>query len=101
MNPPIVLQDYVAELVHSYPSAELQFRPLPSGVCFLWITLLERNFVLEYDPKRGVGVSENLPTTPPFVGHDEAYPNLEDGLKKLRSLLRDAAQTIPAVFQAA
>ena len=101
MNPPIELQDFVSELVHSYPRAELQFRPLPSGVCFLWITLRERNFVLEYDPKRGVGISENLPTTPPFVGHDEAYPKLEDGLNKLRSLLRSVAQIETAVFQRA
>jgi hypothetical protein len=101
MNPPIVLQDFVAELVHSHPSAQLQFRPLPSGVCFLWVTLRERNFVLEYDPKRGVGVSENLPTTPPFVGHDDVYPNLEEALKKLRSFLRSVSQTETSASQAA
>jgi len=101
MNPPVMLQDFIGELVHSHPGAQIEFRPLPSGVCFLWVTLRERNFVIEYDPKEGAGVSENLASTPPFVGHDHFFPNLEDGLKKLRSLLREVAATESSEVQAA
>jgi hypothetical protein len=95
MTPPTSLLDFVAEIVHSHPSAQLEFSPHSSGVCFVWVSLNDRNFVLEYDPKDGVGVSENLPTTPPFVGHDEFFPRLEDGIDRLRSFLRSSIPGIP------
>ena len=93
MSAPIQLQDLIADVVHTYPSALLDFDPMPSGVCFLWLTLNGRQFVIEYDPKRGTGVSENCPDTPPFVGHDQAFASLDDGIARLKSLLADAACT--------
>ena len=91
MSAPRQLQDLISDVVHAYPTAEMEFDPLPSGVCFLWVTLNGRNFVIEYDPKRSTGVSENLPETPPFVGHDEAYPALETAVRRFKELLADAA----------
>src|SRR5215207_10489396 len=97
MSTPSELQELVAEIVRDYPGAKLQFDPLPSGVCFLWATLHERNFVLEYSPRQGVGVSENFPDTPPFVGHDVAFERLPDGIAKFRELLESAANLPRAV----
>ncbi len=81
MNAPPEIQNLVAEIVHLYPSAQLEFNPLPSGVWFLWATLSDRNFVLEHTPRQGTGVSENLPDTPPFVGHDRGFESLEEAVK--------------------
>lgn len=91
MNTPHQLQDLVAEIVHLHPSAQLELDPLPSGVCFLRLALNGREFVLEFDPKRGAGVSENFPDTPPFVGHDEAYDSLDRGIARFQELLASAA----------
>jgi hypothetical protein len=100
VSAPIQLQDLIADVAHVYPSAQFEFDPLPSGVCFLWVTLNHRNFVIEYDPKQGVGVSENLPDTPPFVGHDEAYDTLEEGIARFKALLGDAARAAPSAAPA-
>jgi hypothetical protein len=101
MTPPLALQDFVAEVVHAHPSAKFEFSPLPSGVCFFWVTIHDRNFVLEYSPQEGVGVSENLADTPPFVGHDHFFPRLEDGIERMRAFLREAAKAVPSDFRAA
>ena len=93
MSAPTPIQDLVGEIAHLHPSAVLELSPLPSGVCFLWVSLNNRDFVIEYDPKRGTGVSENFPDTPLFVGHDEAYPTLEAAITRFRSLLAGAAKT--------
>jgi len=102
MKTPQHIQDLVAEMVHLHSSAQLELDPLPSGVCFLWVTIGRRNFVLEHDPKAGTGVSENFPGTPPFVGHDEAFTSLEDAVSRFKSLLREAERTeadySPAAF---
>jgi hypothetical protein len=87
--------------VRSFPGAQLEFDPLPSGVCFLRVTLHERNFVLEYSPTQGVGVSENFPDTPPFVGHDFAFDRLAEGVVRFREFLQSAAASIPAISAAA
>ncbi len=92
MNTPLQLQDLVAEIVHTYPSAQMELDPLPSGVCFLWATVADRNFVLEFHPKQGTGVSENLPSTPPFVGHDHGFDSLDEAVKRFKQMLAKAAQ---------
>lgn len=99
MSTPLPLQDLIADIVHTYPSAQLEFDPLPSGICFLWVTLNDRNFVIEYDPKRGTGVSENKEDTPPFIGHDEAFDSLEAAVQRFKVLLADAVRTeaVPAM----
>jgi len=101
MNTPSELQDLVAEIVRSYPGAQLDFDPLPSGVCFLWGTLGQRNFVIEYSPSQGTGVSENRPNTPPFVGHDMAFASLAEGVARFRELLRRAGELTGSVSAAA
>ena len=95
MTTPDKIQDLVAEIVHAYPAAHLELDPLPSGVCFLWVTLSSRNFVLEYHPREGTGVSENLPDTPPFVGHDQAFHSLDEAIFCFRQLLAVAARSQP------
>lgn len=87
MNTPFPIRDFVSDIAHDHPSAQLELNPLPSGVRFLWVTLAGRNFVLEYHPSEGTGVSENLPDTPPFVGHDRAFASLEEAITELRGLL--------------
>ena len=92
MNTPIQLQDLVAEIVHTYPSASIEFDPLPSGVCFLWATVADRNFSLEYDPKGGAGVSENLPNTPLFIGHDHGFHSLNEAIPFFKQMLAKATE---------
>jgi hypothetical protein len=101
MNSPVQLQDLIATVAHRHPSAQLEFDPLPSGVCFLWVTVAERNFVLEYNPKEGAGVSENFPDTPLFVGHDHAYESLDPAVQHFLKILAEAEQaerTAPLVL---
>jgi hypothetical protein len=92
MKTPKEIQDLIGEVAH-LPSGRLEFDPLPSGVCFLWVTIGRRNFVLEYHPKEGTGVSENFADTPPFVGHDAAFNSLDEAIKQFKSLLADAERT--------
>jgi len=93
MSAPRELQDLIADVVRTYPSARLEFDPLPSGVCFLWVEMRERNFVIEYSPGDGTGVSENFPDTPPFVvGHDEAFKSLADGVGRFKAIRAEAAR---------
>jgi hypothetical protein len=102
MNTPEKIQNLIGEIAHMPACGRLELSPLPSGVCFVRVTIGRRNFVLEYDPKAGTGVSENFPSTPPFVGHDEAYASLEDAVRHFKSLLHDAERTeagySPAAF---
>ena len=90
MKTPKEIQDLVGEVAH-LPSAGLDFDPLPSGVCFLWVTIGRR--LLEYHPTEGTGISENFADTPPFVGHDEAFDSLDEAIKHFKSLLADAERT--------
>jgi len=92
MNTPHQIQDLVAEIVHAYPAAQLELDPLPSGVCFLWVTIADRNFVLEYSPHQGTGVSENLPDTPPFVGHVHGFDSLNEAVNFFKQMLDKAAR---------
>lgn len=93
MNTPTKIQDLIGEVGHLNSCRRLEFSPLPSGVCLLWATIGRRNFVLEYHPVKGVGVSENFHDTPPFVGHDVAFDSLDAGIGHFKSLLGDAART--------
>jgi hypothetical protein len=92
MKTPKEIQDLIGEVAH-LPSGRLEFDPLPSGVCFLWVTIGRRHFVLEYDPKEGTGVSENFADTPPFVGHEKVFDSLEKAIRHFKSLLSDAERT--------
>ena len=96
MNTPTEFQDLVTEVMRAYPGAQFEFDPLPSGVCFFWVTLHDRYFVIEYAPSRGTGVSENHKDTPPFVGHDEVFDTLSEGVSRFRELLRRAAMLTSA-----
>ena len=87
------MQDLVAEIAHVYPAAQLELDPLPSGVCILWVTVADRIFVLEYSPRQGTGVSENLPDTPPFVvGHDHGFASLDEAVTFFKQMLAGAAR---------
>lgn len=92
MKTPKEIQDLIGEVAH-LPSGRLEFDPLPSGVCFLWVTIGRRDFVLEYDPKEGAGVSENFSDTPLFAGHDAAFDSLDEAIKHFKSLLAEAERT--------
>ena len=92
MKTPQQIQDLVAEMVHCHPSARLDFDPLPSGVCFLWVTVEGRSFVLEYDPKRGTGVSENLSDTPVFAGHDHGFDSIDQAVTFFKQMVHKAAE---------
>jgi hypothetical protein len=92
MSAPVLLQDLIADVARAHSSAQFEFDPLPSGVCFFWAALNGREFVIEYHPTQGTGVSENFDDTPPFVGHDEAFPSLEAGIARFKALLADAAR---------
>lgn len=63
---------------------------MPSGVCMMWVSLNGRDFVIDYHPKEGTGVSENTPDTPAFVGHDEVFESLDAAVARFKSLLADA-----------
>ena len=91
MNTPIEIQDLVTAVVHQHPYAQIELDPLPSGVCFLWVSLAGRQFVMEYHPQQGAGVSENLPETPPFVGHDQSFDHLSAAVSHFLALLSTAA----------
>jgi hypothetical protein len=93
MKTPNEIQDLIGETAHLHPDAWLQFSPLPSGVCFVRVTIGRRHFVLEYHPVEGTGVSENFDDTPPFVGHDAVFDSLDKAVDHFKSLLADAART--------
>ena len=93
MKTPEKIQDMIGEIAHLHSSAHLKVSPLPSGVCFVRATIGRRNFVLEYHPKEGAGVSENFADTPPFVGHDAAFDSLDEAINHFKSLLANAECT--------
>lgn len=93
MNTPQTIQDLVGEIAHLNSCRRLELHPLPSGVCFLRVTIGRRNFVLEYHPVEGTGVSENFHETPPFVGHDVAFDSLDEAIGHFKFLLDEAKRT--------
>ena len=101
MNTPIQLQELVAEIVRVYPTARFEFKPLPSGVCLLYVVLNGREFELDYSPNRVTGVSENFEDTPPFIGHDEVFPTIDEAIARFKAFLADAALNESAVSSTA
>ena len=66
------------------PQLALDLRLLPSGVAFLNVYPGGREFVLEYDPARGTGVSENTAETTPFDhGHERVFDTVEAAAEHL------------------
>ncbi len=92
MNTPAELQNLISEIVHDFSAAQIEWDPFPSGVSVLYVSLNGRDFELEFDPKRGTGVSENFSDTPPFIGHDKAFDSLAEAIQHFKSLLEDAVQ---------
>ena len=93
MNTPSEIQDLMREISRRNDCRRMEFSPLPSGVCFLRVAIGHRNFVLEYHPVEGTGVSENAPNTPAFVGHDVVFDSLNAAINHFKSLLDNAAHT--------
>lgn len=93
MKTPQEIQNLAGEIAHLDFCRRLELHPLPSGVCFLRVTIGLRNFVLEYHPTDGTGVSENFHDTPLFVGHDAAFDSLDEAIGRFKSFLDDAART--------
>ena len=84
------LHKLLGEIAELYPSASLEFNPLPSGVCQLDVWMGDRMFTLEYHPTHGTGVSENTPDTPPFVGHDRVFDSVDSAAAFFKELLSEA-----------
>jgi hypothetical protein len=93
MSSPKAIQDLIGEVAHLNASGRMEFDPLPSGVCFLWVTVGRRYFVLEYHPTEGIGVSENFKDSPPFGGHDMAFESMDGAISHFKSLLAYAERT--------
>jgi hypothetical protein len=80
---PRQIQDLVSETVHTYSDAQIELDPLPSGVCFLWVTVNGHNLVLEFHPVEGTGVSENTADAVPFAGHEHFFPKLDEAISSV------------------
>jgi hypothetical protein len=93
MKTPKHIQQLIGEIMEQFPQAEIDFEPLPSGVCWLNVWLGRRNFEMECHPTQGTGVSENFDDTPPFIGHDAAFDSFADAANHFKSLLADATRT--------
>ena len=93
MKTPKRLQLLVSEIIDQFPEASIEFDPLPSSVCLLDVWLGRRNFILDYNPTRGTGVSETFADTPPFTGHDVSFDSLDQAAEHFKLLLSDAART--------
>lgn len=85
------LQKLIGEIAENYPKARIEFDPLPSGVCFLDVWVGERMFVMQYDPKRGTGVSEITEQSAPFSGHDHGFESLPEAVNFFKERLSEAA----------
>jgi hypothetical protein len=97
--PPRLLS-LIQDLKTAVPQLGMDIRVLPSGVVFLNVSPGRREFVLEYSPSRGFGVSENTKDTPPFdVGHDHVFDDAESAAECLLDLVRQAA-TSPQTYAA-
>ena len=101
MKTPIQLQELVSEIIRDYPRARLNFKPLPSGVCLLYVVLNGREFEFDYSPNGETGVSENFEDTPPFIGQDEVFPTIDEAVARFKAFLADAALNESAVSSTA
>ncbi len=86
--PPRLLS-IIQDLRQLAPRIALDMRVLPSGVVFLNVHPGAREFVLEYSPARGFGISEVNETTTPFdAGHEHVFDDAEPAAECLLSLVR-------------
>ena len=90
----------VEDLRRVAPPARIEMRVLPSGVVFLNVFPGAREFVLEYSPSDGFGVSENDQHTPPFhVGHDAVFDSADEAAEHLIELVAESLK-VPSVAAA-
>ena len=88
--PPRLLS-VIQDLRQLVPQLALDMRVLPSGVVFLTVHPGVREFVLEYSPARGFGVSELNDSTTPFdSGHEHNFDDAEPAAECLLTLVREA-----------
>jgi hypothetical protein len=91
--PPRLLS-VIQDLRQLAPRLAIDMRVLPSGVVFLNVHPGAREFVLEYSPTNGFGISElNESTTPFDAGHEHVFDDAEPAAECLISLVR---QTLTA-----
>ncbi len=70
-------------------------RLLPSGVVFLNVHPGTHEFVLEYSPSVGYGISElNNSTTPFDTGHEHIFDDAESAAQCLLTLVRESIDTL-------
>jgi hypothetical protein len=93
MKTPEKIKQLIGEIMDEFPQVEIEFEPLPSGVCWINVWYGRRNFEMEYSPSGKTGVSENFDDTPPFIGHDAAFELLDKAVEHFKSLLADAEKT--------
>ena len=94
------LINLVQDLRRVAPSARIEMSVLPSGVVFLNVFPGAREFVLEYSPANGWGVSENDENTPPFhIGHDEVFDLADEAAEHLIKLVAESLKA-PSVAAA-
>lgn len=87
--PPRLLS-VIQDLRQLAPQLALDMRVLPSGVVFLNVHPGTREFVLEYRPEHGFGVSELSETTTPFdTGHEHVFDDAEPATECLLTLVRE------------
>ena len=88
--PPRLLS-VIQDLRQLAPQLALDLRLLPSRVAFLNVYPGAREFVLEYDPTRGTGISENTDDTLPFDnGHERVFDTVESAAEYLIENVREA-----------
>ena len=88
--PPRLLS-VIQELRQLAPRLALDMRVLPSGVVFLNVHPGVREFVLEYSPAHGFGISEVTRETTPFdAGHEYVFDDdAEAAAEWLLTLVRE------------
>ena len=91
--PPRLLS-VIQDLRQLAPRLALDMRVLPSGVVFLNVRPPAREFVLEYSPNNGFGISELSDATTPFdTGHEHVFDDAEPAAECLLTLVRESMIT--------
>ena len=88
--PPRLLS-IIQDLRQLAPRLALDMRVLPSGVVFLNVHPGTHEFVLEYSPSVGYGISELSDATTPFdTGHEHIFDDAEPAAQCLLTLVRES-----------